>query len=292
MPADKDRLFPVSPKPCHTNQINIGEISMGSVASRFCGAALLLASAVFAVSGIALAADATDAGQGAYAVPAGAPAYVQHAIASPERSAEQRGRDANRKPAELLTLSGVKPGQRVVEFASFGQYFTTLLSDIVGPKGMVYMYDLPYTEKRSGEASRAFVATHPNAKYELVDYNTLDLPQNVDIVFNVLYYHDLSLNNIDTASLNARILKALKPGGIFFVVDHNAAPGSGRRDTKALHRIDPTLIKQEVTAAGFELITQSDLLANPADDHTQIVFAPGIRGRTDQTIFKFRKPKK
>jgi len=82
----------------------------------------------------------------------------------------------------------------------------------------------------------------------------------------------------------------LKPSGIYFVVDHNAAPGSGRRDTKALHRIDPALIRQEVMAAGFELVSQSDLLANSGDDHTQTVFSPAIRGHTDQTVFKFRKP--
>ena len=93
---------------------------------------------------------------------------------SPARTPEQKARDANRKPAEVLALSGVKPGDRVVEFASFGQYFTTLVSDIVGEKGMVYMYDLPYTEARAGAASRAFVAAHPNARYELVDYNDVD----------------------------------------------------------------------------------------------------------------------
>jgi predicted methyltransferase len=226
----------------------------------------------------------------AYVMPAGTPAYIRSAVDSAGRSDEQKARDVNRKPAELLTLSGVKPGDRVVEFASFGQYFTTLLSDIVGPTGMVYMFDLPYTEKRAGDASRAFVAAHPNAKYALVDYNTLELPQNIDVVFNVLYYHDLKLNDIDTASLNARIFKALKPGGVFFIVDHNAAPGSGTRDTKQLHRIDPQIIKSEVTAAGFELVTESKLLARPEDDHTKIVFAPGLRGLTDQVIFKFRKP--
>ncbi len=192
----------------------------------------------------------------------------------------------------MLALSGVKPGDQVVEFASFGQYFTTLLSDIVGPQGKIYMYDLPYTEERAGAASRAFVAAHPNSKYELVDYNKLELPQNVDIVFNVLYYHDLPLNNIDTAALNTKIFKALKPGGIFFVVDHNAAPGSGTRDTKTLHRIDPTVIRKEVTAAGFEVVEESKLLSHAEDDHTKMVFAPGTRGLTDQTIFKFRKPKK
>jgi predicted methyltransferase len=227
-----------------------------------------------------------------YAVPAKAPAYIKSAVESPSRSAEQTARDANRKPAELLMLSGVKPGDKVVEFASAGQYFTGMLSDIVGAKGQVYMYDLPYTEARFGAASRAFATAHPNTKFEIVDFNTLELPKDVDVVFNVLYYHDLPLNSIDTASLNGRILKALKPGGIFFIVDHNAEAGSGTRDTKALHRIDPTVIKKEVTAAGFELVEESKLLAHPEDDHTKMVFTPGTRGVTDQTIFKFRKPKK
>jgi predicted methyltransferase len=227
----------------------------------------------------------------AYNLPADTPGYIRAAIDDPSRSPEQRARDANRKPAELLMMSGIRPGNTVVEFASFGQYFTTFLSDIVGPKGMVYMYDLPYTEKRAGEASRAFVAAHPNSKYQLVDYNTLELPQKVDEVFMVLYYHDLFINKIDTASLDSRIFNALKPGGIFLVVDHNARKGSGTTDTPKLHRIDPAVIRQEVTAAGFKLVTESKLLAHPEDDHTQLVFAAGLRGLTDQTVFVFRKPK-
>ncbi|MEJ1961078.1 MAG: methyltransferase [Gammaproteobacteria bacterium] len=266
-----------------------------TIVSRRVLTAILSIAAIGAASSIATAADtppAAAAPAATYVIPAGIPKYIRSAVESPGRSAEEKARDANRKPAEVLALSGVKPGDKVVEFASFGQYFTKLLSDIVGPKGGVYMYDLPYTEARSGAASRAFVAAHPNSKYELVDYNVLKLPENVDIVFNVLYYHDLSLNDIDTASLNKRVFASLKPGGIFFVVDHNAAPGSGTNDTKKLHRIDPEVIRKEVTAAGFELVEESKLLAHPGDDHTQIVFSPGLRGLTDQTIFKFRKPKK
>jgi predicted methyltransferase len=239
----------------------------------------------------AMAADAPANEVPTYVVPKKTAKYIVQAVESAERSAEHKARDFNRKPAELLTLSEVKPGDTVVEFASFGQYFTTLISDIVGPKGKVYMYDLPYTEQRAGAASRTFVETHANSKYELVDYNTLQLPSNIDVVFNVLYYHDLSLNNIDIASLNKRIFDALKPGGIFLVVDHNAEPGSGRRDTKAIHRIDAALIKQEVLAAGFELAEDSKLLSHPEDDHTKMVFTPGTRGVTDQSVFKFRKPK-
>ncbi|MEO8308740.1 MAG: methyltransferase [Pseudomonadota bacterium] len=239
-----------------------------------------------------IAADASAPASPPYVMPAATPAYIKKAVQATTRTPEQVARDANRKPAETLTLSGVKPGDRVVEFASFGQYYTALLSDIVGPKGMVYMYDLPYTDERAGAASRSFVAAHSNSRYELVDYNAIELPQKIDIVFNVLYYHDLSINKIDTAVLNAKIFKSLKPGGIFFIVDHNAEAGSGMRDTPKLHRIDPAVIKQEVTAAGFELLEESKLLASPEDDHTWMVFAPGKRGTTDQTIFKFRKPRK
>jgi predicted methyltransferase len=247
----------------------------------------LLAAGIFALGAVpALADDAP-----AYVLPSGTPAYIRAAIDDPARTAEQRARDANRKPAELLMMSGIRPGHTVVEFASFGQYFTTFLSDIVGPKGKVYMYDLPYTDKRAGDASRAFIAAHPNSQYQLVDYNTLELPQQVDEVFMVLYYHDLFINHIDTASLDSRIFKALKPGGIFLVVDHNAKAGSGTTDTPKLHRIDPAVIAKEVTAAGFKLVKRSDLLAHPGDDHTQMVFAAGLRGLTDQTVFVFRKPK-
>ena len=252
-----------------------------------CAAVALVSTAMFAFGTVpALADDAP-----AYTVPSGTPAYIRAAIDDPARTAEQRARDVNRKPAELLLMSGIRPGNTVVEFASFGQYFTTFLADIVGPQGKVYMYDLPYTDKRAGDASRAFVTAHPNSQYQLVDYNTLQLPQKVDEVFMVLYYHDLFINHIDTASLDSRIFDALKPGGIFLVVDHNAKPGSGTTDTPKLHRIDPAVIRKEVTAAGFKLVKESKLLAHPGDDHTQLVFSPGLRGLTDQTVFVFRKPK-
>ncbi len=263
-----------------------------------------LVSAVLACATLSLAAMSAGAAEGAaatpaaapaavpYVLPANTPAYIRSAIDSADRGAEAKARDANRKPAELLMLSGIKPGDRVVEFASFGQYFTQLLSDIVGPQGRIYMLDLPYTAARAGVASGAFVDKHPNTQYTLVNYNGVELPQNVDAVVNVLYYHDLFINGIDTAALNAKIFKALKPGGVFFIVDHNAEAGSGTRDVKKLHRVDPAVIRQEVIAAGFKLEEESKLLAYPTDDHTQLVFAPGLRGMTDQTVFKFRKPKK
>ena len=239
---------------------------------------------------VAAAALAVTAYAADYMVPSGTPDYIKHAVESKDRPEAAVARDAGRKPAEVLTMSGVKPGDHVVEFAGFGNYYTAMLSDIVGTNGKVDMFDLPYTEARAGAGSRAFVAAHPNTTYTLVNYNDIQLPSNVDEVLMVLYYHDLSLNDIDTAALNKKILAALKPGGTFLVVDHNARPGSGREDTKQLHRIDPEVIKSEVTAAGFKLVEESHILAHPEDDHSKMIFSPGMRGATDRTIFKFQKP--
>ena len=95
---------------------------------------------------------------------------------------------------------------------------------------------------------------------------------------------------IDTAAFNRKIFDALKPGGIYLVIDHKAEDGSGWRDAATIHRMGVDTIKRELLAAGFELALESDLLANPADDRTKMVFAPGTRGTTDQAFFIFRKP--
>ena len=225
-----------------------------------------------------------------YAMPASTPAHIKRAVESPERTAEQRARDFHRKPAEILTMAGVEEGDRIIEIAAFGQYFTTMLVAAVGPTGHVDMYDLPYTERMAGAASRAFDEKHANAVYHLESYNDAVLPQNVDSVWNVLYYHDLQPQGVDTAAFNRKIFAALKPGGIYLVIDHKAEDGSGWRDAATIHRMGVDTIKQEVLAAGFELAQESNLLANPADDRTKMVFAPGTRGTTDQALFVFRKP--
>jgi predicted methyltransferase len=247
--------------------------------------ALLLGAAVQASH----AQDSPDATP-AYVIPAGTPAHIRRAVESPERNAEARARDYHRKPAEIMTMSGIEEGDKIVEIASFGQYFTTMLSAAVGPTGRVDMYDLPYTERFAGPASREFDEKHANAVYHQESYNDVVLPQNVDSVWMVLYYHDLKPQGVDTAAFNRKIFNALKPGGIYLVIDHKAEDGSGWRDAGTIHRMGVDTIKQEILAAGFELKQESDLLANPADDRTKMVFAPGTRGTTDQAFFIFRKP--
>ena len=254
-------------------------------------ASLLVTSALL-LGAAALGCLAQDSAQPApaYVIPAGTPAHIRRAVESSERTAEQRARDYHRKPAEILSMSGIEEGDKIVEIAGFGQYFTTMLVAAIGPSGHVDVYDLPYTERFAGPASREFDAKHANAVYHQEAYNDVTFPRNVDSVWNVLYYHDLKPQGVDTAAFNRKIFDALKPGGTYLVIDHKAEDGSGWRDAATIHRMGVDTIKQEVLAAGFELEQESDLLANPADDRTKMVFAPGTRGTTDQAFFIFRKP--
>jgi len=219
------------------------------------------------------------------------PAFIKAAVDNPARADKQRLRDPARKPGETLTLAGLKPGDKVIEIASFGQYYTDILAAAVGPKGHVYMYDLPYLEPRFGDPSRAFVAAHPNTSLVTGKFDELDYPKGVDLVSIVLYYHDLKPNKVDTAAFDRKMFDALKPGGRLLIVDHKAEAGTAWRDAGTIHRMGVETIVQELTAAGFRLKVDSDLLANPADDRSKLSFSPDERGHTDQALFVFEKPR-
>jgi predicted methyltransferase len=117
----------------------------------------------------------------------------------------------------------------------------------------------------------------------------------VDLVFtcqNYHDYHDPFMGPVDMVAFDKQVFAALKPGGLFVVIDHVAPAGSGISDTNTLHRIDPAVVKKEVEAAGFVFAGESDALRNPKDPHTIAVFDKSIRGHTDQFIYRFRKPLK
>lgn len=223
-------------------------------------------------------------------VPGDTPAHIRRAVEADSRPAEDRARDAGRHPAEVLTLAGIEPGDHVIELGSFGNYYTRLLIGAVGDDGRVDMIDMPRSEQFGGEGSRALVGMYSNASYTLADYDEAEFPEGVDLVFLVLHYHDLQPWGVDMAALNRKVYAALAPGGRYVVIDHKAEDGSGWRDAESVHRIGAEVIAEEVTAAGFELDVDSDLLANPDDDHSSPIFAPGTRGMTDRALFVFRKP--
>jgi predicted methyltransferase len=245
--------------------------------------ALTVGAAILLVGGIALA-------QGAKIKPSPA---VLAAVADPGRPAADTMRDENRKPAETVAVSGLKPGQTVAELGSGGGYYSRILSKVVGPKGKVYAVVNAATlaaRPTSADAIKAIASTYPNITVIPDDYTTFAaLPEKVDMVWTTENYHDYH-NALDMAAFDKAVFNALKPGGVFFVEDHAAAPGAGASVTKTLHRIEPATVEAEVTAAGFKLLRKSDLLAHPEDDHLTQNAEANIRGKTDRFILVFRKP--
>jgi predicted methyltransferase len=231
---------------------------------------------------------------------ASVPANIKAAVADSNRPDADRQRDANRKPAETLTFLGVKSGESVAELLPGGGYFTRLFSGAVGAKGHVYALvperpanapaDLP--DLAAKVKAIAADAHYSNVSVVVAPLPTLATPAPVDLIFTAQNYHDLHNFPVDVVAFNKSLLKSLKPGGLYVVLDHSAEAGSSLRDTKTLHRIDVEAVKKEVTDAGFEFVGSSDILANSADSRTVGVFDPSIRGKTDQFILKFRKPKK
>jgi predicted methyltransferase len=224
---------------------------------------------------------------------------VTRAVADPSRPEADRARDAERKPAESLAFAGVHPGQRVAELLPGKGYFTRLFSLVVGPKGKVYALARQRPADAAADAPdpaapiQALAADphYGNVAVSAMSIKELSLPEPVDLVWTSQNYHDLhNIPDGDVASFDKSVFKALKPGGVFIVLDHVAAAGSGFRDTSTLHRIDPEAVKKEVESAGFKFEGASEVLHSAADDHTLKVFDPAIRGKTDQFILKFRKP--
>jgi predicted methyltransferase len=223
------------------------------------------------------------------------PANIAAAASDPARAADA-AQDDRRHGPEVLAFAGVKPGWRVIDLVPGGGYWSRLFARAVGPAGHVYgITPQPMAEHHADAvtAYAALSATYPNLSSDTQPATSITAPEKADLVFTAQNYHDYPdkfMGPVDPATLNKAVFDALKPGGVYLIIDHAAATGSGLRDTDTLHRIDPAVVKQEVTAAGFRYVGASQLLANPADDHSKLVFDKSIRGHTDQFIFKFRKP--
>lgn len=212
------------------------------------------------------------------------------ALAAPDRPPADASRDASRHPADLLAFSRVSPGERVLDVGSGGGYFTRLLSSVVGPRGHVTAHDAPAYANNIAAARTALLSSRPNISGQLTPFESLEgEPASYDLVTIVLMYHDI-VRLGDRAAMNRRIFELLKPGGRLLVVDHAAPEGSGLRDTTTLHRIDPTLVRAEMEAAGFQLQNESNVLRNVDDDMTRPAFDPRFRWRTNQFALMFVKP--
>jgi len=256
-----------------------------------------VAAAFFVLAGAAGVAGATAPDpQEAIAV-----AAIDAALASPERPAADREQDQQRKPREFLEFAGIGPGMKVFDAFAAGGYYTELLARIVGASGQVVAYNNP---PYAGFAAKGIAARYagdrlPNVRQLTVDVDALELePASLDAAIFVMSYHDLywrpsdgSWPPTDPAQMLAVLHAALKPGGVVIVQDHVATPGGDTAQVvDKLHRIDPAVVRRDFVHAGFEFDGESSMLAHAGDDHGTQVFDPVIRGRTDQFVYRFRKP--
>jgi predicted methyltransferase len=221
------------------------------------------------------------------------PAAIAAAVADADRPDADKARDAARKPAEIVAFAGVKPGDKVAEFLPGGGYYTRILSRAVGPEGHVYLLIPAAFAQRPGglDAITALAAQLGNVTVVATDLTSFTLPEPVDLAWTTENYHDMHNGPSPSfAGVNAAAFAALKPAGIYFVEDHAAAAGAGPAVTQELHRIDPAQAIAEVTAAGFALDAQSDLLANANDPKNVGVRDPSVQGETEKFALRFRKP--
>ena len=243
----------------------------------------------------ALSAAASPVG----AVDSSVPIAISAAVADSHRPPEQAKLDAQRKPAKMIGFAGVKPRDRVADFMPGNAYFTRILSKVVGPTGKVYAF-IPEEEikncKPAEIAGSRAIEHDPNYRNVVQlsgPVNQFSAPQKLDVIWTAQNYHDLHdsfLGPADIKSVNKAFFDSLRPGGVLIIIDHAAVAGSGLRDTESLHRIDPSNARREIEAAGFVFEGEIDDLNNQNDDHSRSVFDPAIRGKTDQFVYKFRKP--
>ena len=215
---------------------------------------------------------------------------------STRRPEADRKRDDARKPAETMAFFGIKPGMTVAELMTSRGYFTGVLAETVGETGKVYGQNNKWMRDRIKDTNRPLGELITNGGYKnIIEQNTeledLQLPAGkLDAIFVVMFYHDLYWLGINREAMNKSVMAALKPGGMYCIIDHNAAPGIGATDVNKNHRIERYVVVDDITKAGFELAEETDLLENPKDPLNVPVFQQELRGHTNQFVLKFKKP--
>jgi predicted methyltransferase len=220
--------------------------------------------------------------------------HIIAAIADPRRPDADRERDALRHPADILAFAGVSPGMRIADIGPGGGYYTRLFAVAVGEDGRAVAIDRPNSAPDRPRAILAVAPQYQNVIVIQAGYQGWSAPEPLDAVFVSQIYHDWFYPQLGVSAeqINREVFAALKPGGVYVIIDH-AAPDGTTIDTNpqtSLHRIDRAQVIREVTAAGFVLDGESNVLRNPADNRSVRVFEGDIRGRTDQFVLRFRKP--
>ena len=225
-------------------------------------------------------------------------ANPQEIVAAPDRTERDRAMDEHRKPVEMLTFFELAAGMRVAELGAGGGYTTELLARAVGPGGVVFAQDTPNWDgpglRKVWEMRLARPALQ-NTKHVMRQWDDPLPPEarDLDAVILILFYHDTVWMQTDRARMNEAIFNALKPGGVFGIVDHSARAGSGLADVQTLHRIEEKVVRDEVQKAGFRLAAEATFLKNPNDPrdwNASPRVAAEKRGTSDRFVLKFVKP--
>jgi predicted methyltransferase len=223
------------------------------------------------------------------------PKEVTDAINAPDRPTADKALDAGRRPDQIMAFYEIKPGMKIADIFAGGGYMTELYARIVGPSGTVYSQNGPFPEqfKKIGDEwnERLKEPALKNVVKVSKPFDAPDLlpvpPDSLDAVIIHLNYHDMVGFKLNRDNVNAAVFKALKPGGIYGIVDHSAKPGTGDSETTTLHRIDEDFLIKDIEKAGFKLHGASSALRHPEDDRTWVVFKH--RGETDRFMLKFVK---
>ncbi|WP_424671317.1 class I SAM-dependent methyltransferase [Candidatus Binatus sp.] len=223
------------------------------------------------------------------------PKVITDAINSPDRPAADKALDAGRRPDQMMAFYGIKPGMKIADIFAGGGYMTELYARIVGSTGTVYSQNGPFPEqfKKSEDTwnERLKEPALRNVVKVSKPFDAPDVlpvpPDSLDAVIIHLNYHDMVGFKLNRENVNAAVFKALKPGGIYGIVDHSAQPGTNDTVTTTLHRIDEKFLIEDVEKAGFRLSGASSALRHPEDDRTWVVFKH--LGQTDRFMLKFRK---
>ncbi|HWO26002.1 MAG TPA: SAM-dependent methyltransferase [Kofleriaceae bacterium] len=290
---------------CSKSKDPPGGAGSGSPAAGSAGA---VSSSGVAGAGSAGSGSAGSGSAGAAAAPppapytpaADVPEPLKAVIAATDRSTEDRALDAGRKPGEVLAFFRVAPGQKIGELFAGGGYSSELIARVLGDSGTLYAQNSKEVLDRFARKPWTERAQKPVMKRVVALERPIDDPfpgdvRELDAVITILNYHDTVWQKADRPKMNKAVFAALRPGGVYGIVDHSAAAGSGVRDVETLHRIDEEVVKQEVTAAGFRLDASSDALRNPADPrdwNSSPRQAGERRGTSDRFVLRFVKPAK
>ena len=222
-------------------------------------------------------------------------ARIERQLQSAGRDQYDEVKDPGRQPVATMRFFGVKAGMTVLDAIAGSGYNTEILSAAVGPDGIVYAQNSHFVLRLIDGAHHKSMLSRldnqrlPNVRYMVMDAEDMPFSDALDIAFWGFNMHDVYNSEGEAATLLflRGLKKALKPGGVLAVSDH---VGDAGNDNAELHRLEPRIILEMLEKAGFSVDETSNLLANPNDDHSQSIYADGLRYHTDRILVRARKP--